>query len=308
MSHDRSMIELPRIEIGSWPTPVRRLPRVSELLGRDVWVKVEEDCGAWGGNKVRKLEYILAAARAEDRSTLVSYGAGTSNWATALAHHGPSLGFDVVAGLAGRIPPEYSKVYSSPRVRVVASPMVNALPAVVLVARVTAGPRALSIPMGGSGYGDIGCVHTGHEIVDSVARREMPRPEAVFVAVGTAGTAAGTAVGLAVRGLKVPVVGVRVAPWPFGSARRVRSHAVRLLDRLAYDAPVLVEGDDRFFKPGYARPNEASREAIALAAEDGITLDGTYAAKAFASLVARARSSAGPPLLFIHTSPGSPPP
>ena len=296
-----------RIEIGQWPTPVVPLPKVSEALGREVWAKLEERCGAWGGNKLRKLEYILAAARRDAVSKLVSYGAGTSNWATAFAHHAAEHGFEVVVGIAGPIPDSYAAVYERTGAELVSSRSVNALPAVIARARLKAGRGARSVPMGGSGFGDIGCVHAGLEIADSVKRREMPSPDAVFVAVGTAGTAAGTAVGLSISGLCVPVVGARVAPWPFGTSRRVRRHAERLLDRLGYDAPLLVEGDDRFFKPGYGKPNDASREAIEIAALDGIELDGTYAAKAFASLVAHARASAGGPLLFIHTSPGPPP-
>ena len=297
-------IDDPRIEIGRWPTPVAPMPHVSKALGRDVWVKLEEHCSAWGGNKARKLEYILGAARQDGVSKLVSYGAGTSNWATAFALHASELGFEVVVGLAGPVPEPYAEVYARTNVELVTVGSVNALPAVIAAARTRAGGSARSIPMGGSGFGDIGCVHAGLEIADAIGRGEVPKPDAVFVAVGTAGTAAGTAVGLAISGLRVPVVGARVAPWPFGTAGRVRRHAAGLLDRLAYDAPVLVEGDNRFFKPGYGKPNAASREAIGIAALDGITLDGTYAAKGFASLIAHARASRGGPLLFIHTSPG----
>jgi len=283
------------------------MDRASASLGREIWVKVEEECGAWGGNKVRKLEFILAAAKRDRVETLVSYGAGTSNWTAALAHHAPAFTIDVVVGLAGPVPPSYRRVYEGTGATVVHSERVEALPLVRTRARLVAGRHARSIPMGGSGYGDIGCVHVGSEIARAIEVGAAPRPDAVFVAVGTAGTAAGTSVGLAIAGHQVPVVGVKVAPWPFGTLGRTRRHAHRLLRRFGRNAPFDIKGDVRFFQPGYARPNPASLEAAEIARLDGIELDGTYAAKAFASLVETARIGRGGPLLFIHTSPGPAP-
>ena len=284
------------------------MDRVSEHLGRDVWIKVEEECGAWGGNKVRKLEYILAAAQRDGVEALISYGAGTSNWTAALAHHAPTFGLHVVVGIAGPVPDLYRAVYERKKTTVVSSRAVNSLPLVGVRARLAAGRRARSIPMGGSGYGDLGAAHLGTEIADAINAGAAPRPDAVFVAVGTAGTAAGTAVGLGLAGEAIPVIGVKVAPWPYGTEHRVRRHAKRLLARLGRRAPLEVSGDVRFFRPGYARPNASSIEAAEIARLDRVELDGTYAAKAFAALVATARSSPGGPLLFIHTSPGPPPP
>ncbi len=297
----------PRASIGTWPTPIRRMDRVSDAVGREVWFKVEEECGAWGGNKVRKLEYILAAAARDGIDTLVSYGAGTSNWTAALAYHASRSGFRVVVGAAGPVPATYARLYDQTQTKVIASRSSEALPFVIAGARVAAGAGARSIPMGGSGYGDIGCVQIGREIADEVASGGMPQPDEIFVALGTSGTAAGTAVGLALAGRSIPLVAVQVAPWPFGTASRVRSHARKLLARLKTDVALRVSVDRRFFKPGYARPNAASSEAAEIAALDGVVLDGTYTAKAFAALVDRARTQPGGPLLFIHTAPGPPP-
>ena len=66
---------------------MRRLEAVSDTLGREVWIKLEEGCGTWGGNKVRKLEYILGRARADGVERLVGSSVGTSNWTSALAFH-----------------------------------------------------------------------------------------------------------------------------------------------------------------------------------------------------------------------------
>lgn len=292
----------PRLQIGTWPTPVRLLSRVSEGLGVDVWIKIEENCGAWGGNKVRKLEYILGNALDRGVTTLVSFGAGTSNWTAALAHHAHAYELRTVVGLAGPIPPEYERLYESTGTKVVASANVNALPFVSLVATARAGRSRWVVPLGGTGPGDIGSLNAGLEIADQIADGTLPPPAAVYVAAGTTGTSAGIAAGLALRELAIPVVAVKVAPWPYGTARRAERHARGLLEGSRKHP--LIAGDDRFFKPGYARPNAASREAMEVAARDGIELDPTYAAKAFAALLAEARAGMRGPLLFIHTSPG----
>ena len=300
----------PRLSIGMWPTPIRLMEHVSETLGRQVWMKVEEECGAWGGNKVRKLEYILGAALSDGIETVVSYGAGTSNWTAALAHHAYQHGIRTVLGMAGRVPPDHASLYRRCETTLVRADNINALPLASIAARARAGLRARSIPMGGSGPGDVGSVHVGLEVAEAIATKAIPEPAEVFVAAGTTGTSAGLAVGLALGNRSIPVTPVRVAPWPYGTERRVRARATRLLRTMGRTdlVPLLqIHGDDRFFAPGYAKPNQASEEAIELARPDGAALDGTYAAKAFASLIDRTRNTSEGPLLFIHTSPGPPP-
>jgi D-cysteine desulfhydrase len=297
---------LPRVAIGTWPTPVHRMERVSELLRREIWIKVEEDCGTWGGNKVRKLEYIAGAAQRDGVDTFVSYGTGTSNWTTALAFHAHRLGYKTVVGVAGPIPAEYAALYERCAARVVSMPSSLLSPVANVGARAAAGLRAWSLPAGGSGPGDVGSLHAGLEIADAIDSDHIPLPRAVFVAAGTAGTAAGLAVGFGMRDLTSPVVSVRVTAIPYGTPRLVKKHVRSLSTTLGLDpgnaAPIV--GDDRFVRPGYAKSNPASIEAAEIAALDGFTLDPTYAAKAFASLLASVRTGARGPLLFVHTSPG----
>lgn len=280
---------------------------VSATLGIEVWIKLEEGCGTWGGNKVRKLEYILGRARADGVERLVGSSVGTSNWTSALAFHASQQGFQTRVRLAGDVPEHYRLLYRSCGVPVAAIPRpmlaVDAFRA--RVRRFDRGTRWL--PPGGSGAeGDVGCLQAGREIAAAVEMRALPEPRRVFVATGTAGTAAGLALGMAAGGLHVPTVCVRVTARPYGTLRLVRKRLAALRDRAGLESvPVTpLAGDDRFFRPGYGETNLASTEAIALAARDGIELDDTYAAKAFASLVEHARCERSGPLLFLHTSPG----
>ena len=301
------MLDLPRCELGTWPTPVQRLDIVSDVLGVDVWIKLEEECGTWGGNKVRKLEYILGRARAEAVETLVGSGVGTSNWTSALAYHASRQGFATRVRLAGDVPEAYRRLYRSRETRVSRIPR-PILAVDALRSRYRPDHRRTRwLPPGGSGTeGDVGCLVAGREIAAAIDAGGLPEPHRVFVATGTAGTAAGLALGMAAGGLHVPTVCVRVTARPYGTLRLVRKRLDALRGRAGLAsvpvAPLL--GDDRFFRPGYGEPNRASSEAIALAARDGIDLDATYAAKAFASLVHQARTEGRGPLLFLHTSPG----
>ena len=285
---------------------------VSAELGSDVWVKIEEQCGAWGGNKVRKLEYIYPEVEPSGVKTLVTYGTGTSSWAAALALHSAPRGYRVVLGLGGAVPDSYNRLYERTQTRVFALPGYSSSPLAAILARMSAGFRhARVLPPGGSGLpGDLGPLRAGLEIAAAVADGELPRPEAVFVPCGTAGTAAGIAVGLGSTGMLVPVIAVRVTPRPLGTAWLVERHARTLIRRLTRDGvastdlrPAPIRGEDRFFPPAYGIGNKASQAAIELARADELELDPTYAAKGFAALMEAARQSAGP-LLFLHTSPG----
>ncbi len=302
----------PRLEIGRWPTPVGRLERVSQALGQEIWAKTEEACGAWGGNKVRKLEYIIAAARERRAQTLVTYGAGSSSWAASVALHGSERGFRIVLGLGGAIPRQYRELYARTETAVFSFGSYSLTPLAAARAVVAAGPRAMRLPAGGSDRrGDLGSMNAGREIAHALAAGTLPQPRFVYVPAGTSGTAAGIATGLAVEGSEVPVVAVRVTPRPLGTAISVRRHARTLMRLLATKGavgkemrPARVIGDGRFFAPAYGVGNIPSEEAIAIAAEDGLMLDPTYAAKAFAALIADVRAGRQGPLLFLHTSPG----
>jgi len=300
--------------IGTWPTEVRRLAAASESLGAEIWAKSEETAGAWGGNKVRKLEFILDAARRDRRTNLLSWGAGSSNWTAALALHGRAAGFSVSLGLGGPVPKDYRALYRSTGTRLVSLPRLTLAPVALAAAWARAGGRALFIPVGGSGtVGDIGTAQLGEEIAVQIKSAELPLPSAVFVATGSSGTAAGLAVGLGHARAPLPVVAVKVSDWPYATTKMVTRRISSLLDHLeqrgirnVVPAPWRLER--AYLGPGYGKPTEASRAAIALAARDGLTLDPTYGAKAFAALVGTARRDKDGPYLFVHTSPARPAP
>ena len=303
----------PRVVLGTWPTPVWRLEHASRTLDAEVWVKSEEACGVWGGNKVRKLEYILARLEGTGTRTLITYGAGTSSWAAAVALHGSERGFDCVLGLGGPIPDALQSLYARTGTHVHSFDHYTLTPAAAVRARVEAGlTKVARLPAGGSGLpGDLGSMNAGIEIARQVEQGALPPPKQIYVPAGTSGTAAGIASGVKYGGLPTEVVAVRVTPRPLGTAPVVRQHVARLgrfLKRRGVTMPssaaVHVDGTGKFFAPAYGVGNPASEAAIEVAAADGLVLDPIYAAKAFAALIDSAQRGNRGPLLFVHTSPG----
>ncbi|MDQ3954663.1 MAG: pyridoxal-phosphate dependent enzyme [Actinomycetota bacterium] len=301
-----SVDRFPRLSLGRWPTPVRFLPQTSAVLGADVYAKIEDACSAWGGNKVRKLEYVLGRARAEGRSGVLTYGFEGSTWVAATALHARRAGFDVRLVLTEPIPDDHLRLYDHLDVTVHTARGTAGFPLAAARSRVAADRNTAVLPIGGSGgVGDVGSSGAGREIAEAVRLGHIPEPARVVVPAGTSGTAGGIAAGLALGGLRVPVVAVRVTPKPLGTRKLVLRRArnvLSLLDAEVALPPIIVE--DRFLGAGYGRPTAAGARAMELARADDLELEPTYSAKAFAALIELARSGAGGPFLFLHTPPG----
>ena len=303
--HMNEWSNIPRMHIGRWPTPIRSLTMLSAELGIDVFSKDENDCAAWGGNKVRKLEYVLEDARRAGADELLAYGAGTSSWVAACALHGSRAGFSVIGAVGGQVPDAYDALYRGTRTQVYAAPSLNRLPLAVARAKASR-RRARLLPAGGtSRLGDVGSAGAGREIARSVRRREIPRPVAVVAAAGTGGTCGGLATGLAAGGLgDVQVIAVRVTPRPLGTAPLVRRRATLAGRTLAVGPPARISTMDDLYAPGYGRAGRAAVEAQRLGWMDDLDLDLAYGAKALAGLIRTARTTGRGPLLFLNTSPG----
>lgn len=315
------LAQLPHVNLGNFPTPVERLAEVSKAAGCDVWIKRDDLTGAaYGGNKVRKLEYLLADARARNADTIVTIGAVGSHHVLATTTYGKSLGFDVHAFVG---PQPYSEhALESAQCDLALGGVLHpvrtyaVLPAAmgVLRAKHFFEKRSVySIPPGGSNaVGAIGYVEAGLELAEQITRRELPEPAAIYVALGTGSTVAGLAIGLAAAGLTTKVVGVRVAMAVAANKRRLGAlmrETVALLrgfdsrfPDVAKSALSHVSVETRQFGKGYGVATEEGESAKTLAAHDGIELETTYTAKTLAALLKDAATSpGGGTRLYYHT-------
>jgi 1-aminocyclopropane-1-carboxylate deaminase/D-cysteine desulfhydrase-like pyridoxal-dependent ACC family enzyme len=279
-------------------------------------VKRDDQTGAlYGGNKVRKLEYLLGAARARGATRLVTIGAVGSHHVLATTLYGRREGFEVEAVLAPQ--PRTDHV-----VEVVRAGLGHGLRAMAaggylgIALRVlprVLGSDAYFITVGGSSVaGSLGYVAAARELAQQIRARELPEPDVVVVALGSGGTVAGIAAGLELEGVRSQVVGVVVAEPPWFIALRARRLARACLGgrgaRGWLDRRLVI--DRRWLGAGYGYPTEAGERATQEAARAGLTLDPTYTAKTFAAALERVEALRESPtpktVLYWHTLSSSP--
>jgi D-cysteine desulfhydrase len=306
---------LPHLALSERPTPVR------ELSGLGVWVKEDGrfGSGGWGGNKVRKLEWLLPDAQRRDRRSILTFGGLGTNWGLATAlyagEHGLATALalvdqpidDHVRAQLARLEASGARIHRTHTKR----RTVAMLP--WLLARNTRGGRPpYVLPAGGSSpVGALGYVEAALEIAAQVEDGSLPEPAHVVVPVGTGGTAAGLALGFQIAGLRSRVVGVVVndqlrldAPRFARLGRRTAALLERRgarLGQLRLEPDMLDLTRDQI-GAGYGHPTEAAESAAALAVTEGLSLDPVYTAKAMAGLLAlRAEGRLADPVLFVHT-------
>ncbi len=308
------------LSLVSAPTPLSRLPRTSAATGSDVWVKRDDlSSPAYGGNKVRKLEFLLAEAKAQGADTLVTLGAVGSHHVLATAIHGGAAGFAVHAVVLPQPPSAHAREVAALHVAhgVVLHPADGILAIMREMKRVTAmltaeGKKPYVIAPGGSSpLGALGYVAAGLELAAQVEAGEMPMPDRLFVALGSGSTVAGLALGLALADVKVTVEAVRITGpmlmnrfylWRLvrGTARLLREGGVTT-QNLTGAAMKRVHVATAMLGAGYGHPTAAGNYAMELAATDGLLLEPTYTAKAFAGLIREGRGRPGKTLLYWHT-------
>jgi len=313
-----------RLHLAHLPTPLVQPPRLADAMGIDLWIKRDDATGgAEAGNKIRKLEFLLADALERGADTLVTCGGIQSNHARATALCGASLGMRAVLFLR-TTEPDLDPAHALLEGNVLLDKLVGADIRLVTPATyrdrarvmeeaaselAAAGRRPYVIPEGGSnGLGALGYVEAMAEV-----RRQLDlglggaRPFDVIVhACGSGGTAAGVALGAARYEVAAEVRAMAVCD----DARtfeevieRIMSEASALDPRLSRAAAHLVV-DDRAKGPAYAVSTESQRRRILdVARLSGLVLDPVYTGKAFAGLWDLIDSGAlrGERVLFLHT-------
>jgi len=311
------------VTLGCFPTPVESVPEMARLLGlQSFFVKRDDISGcAYGGNKVRKLEFLLGQALAESRRAVITFGAVGSNHVRATAVYGGQLGLQVHAMLAPQPFTPYLEANlladrkAGAHLHFVDSMSQALRRGTELRDEITLrdGVEPFVIPFGGTNArGTIGFVNAAIELHGQIEAGALPKPDFVYLPYGSTGTASGLAIGLAAVGLRTCVVGVRVVPAEATSparTRRVMEEAVSLLRELDADFPlvkpesVALEVRDGFLGDGYAAATAESLAAVALAEANHIHIETTYTGKALAALVADARAGklVGKTALFWNT-------
>ena len=311
----------PRARLAHLPTPLERMHRLEAALdGPPLFVKRDDCTGlATGGNKARKLEYLLGEARAGGATHVVSFGALQSNHARQTAAAAAALGLGCDLFLVRRV--DWSEAAYTVSGNLLLDDLLGArmhlvddeaAAAAALRDRLTelesAGQRVFVIPTGGSNeIGALGYVGCALELVEQAADLGIEIGSVVH-ATSSGGTQAGLIVGLAALGSPSEVIGVNVYARDVGAQEsELRALARSTAAHLGVDPPT----EDRFtidpnhLGPDYGIPTAATFEALDLVARcEGLLLDPVYSGKAMGGLIARIRRGELPrerPVVFVHT-------
>jgi 1-aminocyclopropane-1-carboxylate deaminase/D-cysteine desulfhydrase-like pyridoxal-dependent ACC family enzyme len=207
------------LELGSYPTRVDRLEPLCRT-GSNLWVKHDDATNPrYGGNKVRKLEYLLADASRVGARRIVTFGAAGSHHVLATTVHGVAAGFEVAALLTPLPFSEHARGNLrwalQAGLTAYACASLAALP--FTLARTHRRRDYLVPPGGSSATGSAGYADAAVELARQVRDGELPEPDVIVVALGSGGTVAGLLAGLEETTLRCPVHAVRVVPWPMVS-------------------------------------------------------------------------------------------
>ena len=302
--------KLPYVNLGQFPTPIQKIDRLGKLLGvENLFIKRDDISGKiYGGNKIRKLEFLLGDAMKAGAREVLTFGAAGSNHALATAIYAKQLGIKSISMLGPQPNARYvrrnlllsyhygAELHQYYNIKPVK--LLSALTVKYQLIRhyLSRGQVPKVIPVGGSSpLGTIGFVNAALELNDQISRKEMPEPDYIYVASGSMGTAAGLLIGLKVLASKSKVIIVDV-----GGARFVNT--TRMLKLIKQTKALLAFLDQSFPRLEFTERDLDIRHSFAgkryaLFTRDGIaavnlmkqyeriTLEGTYTGKTLAALI-----------------------
>ncbi len=320
------LARLPRVDLGKWPTPLHELPRLSDALGGPrIFIKRDDLSGlAFGGNKCRKLEYLLSDAKQRGVDTLIATGSAQSNFALQMAAAACKLGMKSYLVLFKGLHPEMqgnmllhsilgSKVSlvdiaDSKEMFTVLPQRMNQLADELR----SQGCNPWIIPVGGSvPLGTAGWAYAAEEIERQLGEQGIDIQH-VILANGSGGTQAGLVLGFKYLRTPVKVIGISVLSKRNEAKNTVVTQVNETAKLLGLDiamTPEEVTVYDDYIGQGYGIPTREGIEAVKLVARtEAILLDPVYTGKSMAGLVDLIRKgvfSKNESVLFVHSGGGA---
>ncbi len=319
---------LPRAQLGFFPTPLYKLGNLSKELGVEIYIKRDDFTGMslFGGNKVRKLEYLLGLAVAQGCDYAITYGATQSNHAMETVACCRRLGIRPIIYLTAVVKPDEKDVRGNlllDRIMDAEIHIVDILPgetedeadarafemgAARARELTESGHPCMDIPMGGANV--IGSVGFAMGYVEMMRQAENMNVKfnAIYHSTGTGGTMAGLHAGRGLIGDATPIYSVSCSLKNDAYYDKVEKLANDVLAEIG--AAIKVDRNDLhvdigYYMPGYEMPNAMASEAIRLLARtEGLFIDPVYTGKAFAGMIDHIRKgdhAPGSKLLFWHT-------
>ncbi|WP_164157918.1 D-cysteate sulfo-lyase [Sandarakinorhabdus rubra] len=301
-------------------TPLEPLPRLSALLGgAEIWIKRDDLLGlAGGGNKTRKLEFLVADALAQGADTLITVGAPQSNHCRLTLAAAAKEGLDCRLVIEERVPGSFSPealgnnllfdLMGAANVRMVkaGADLAEEMALDAAAVKAAGGHPYVIVGGGSSPLGALGYAACAQEIMAQAFEAGVAFDRLV-VASGSAGTHAGLVAGLVALNAQLPVTGINVRRQRAEQEANVLKLAQATADFMGTPQPVAddIVALDAWVGPGYSLPTREMVEAVRLLARsEGILLDPVYSGKAMAGLIALVREGVlkkGERVLFLHT-------
>ena len=315
--------KVPYIPLGGQPTPVHRLERLGEEIGSSsLYIKRDDLTGAiYGGNKIRKFEFIIGKAKHDGVKAVITFGLGGTKHALCAAASAKEAGLKSITMVhsgpspygapANLLMTYYCSSELHHHSNFNSMVMGGALQSLKHTLKTGQPPRLLrnrSCPVGAVAF-----INAVFELKEQVERGEMPEPDRIYVALGTMGTAVGLILGVKAAKLKSRVIPVRVTDESRANAYKVarlfretnnllhsRDSSFPEFELLETDIPI----NHDMFGESYLEFPSASTEAVELMQRtEGITLDSIYTGRALAALIAdvRKEDAGDEVLLFWNT-------
>lgn len=321
---------LPKAELGFFPTPFYKLERLSDQLGVNLYIKRDDFTGIslFGGNKIRKLEYLLGDAEQKGCEYIFTFGATQSNHAMQTVSACRRRGLKPVLYLVAVVKPDENDLRSNLLLDQIMGAEVHVVEildgenedqaderalqmAREQMKRLEAeGHRCYEVPMGGaSDVGSVGFIEGFVELAEQLQAAGI-HADYVFHATGTGGTMAGMQAGRKLLGSDTEIISINVSAKDDSYLHKTADLANRSLELIGaadvhVDAYEDIHTDLNYYLPGYEIPNEQSSEAIRLLArEEGLLIDPVYTGKAFAGMldyICSGKVKAGSSVVFWHT-------
>ena len=316
----KKLSEFPSVPLCHQPTPLEFMPRMSESLGGPrLWIKRDDCTGlATGGNKTRKLEFLIADAIEKGADMVVTQGAVQSNHVRQTAAAACKFGLDCHALLERRVPGReddyettgnvlFAQMFGTSLEFRPAGLDMNAEALAVTEKLAAAGRKPYFIPGGGSNEtGALGYVSCAYELLDQIKANNLDVGW-IVLATGSTGTHAGMLAGLHAAGSTIPVMGISVRQPEDKQIAAVHKLAVLTASKLT-DTPLGVEKvivDDGYVGAGYGQPTQGTLDAINLIARrEGLLFDPVYSGKGLAGMIGLAGQNffdSDKDVIFLHT-------
>ena len=315
------LARFPRRFLAHLPTPLERLDRLTkELNGPEIWIKRDDCTGmSTGGNKTRKLEFLMAEAELQGAEMVVTQGATQSNHARQTAAFAAKMGMGchiVLEDRTGSNNANYNNngnvlldhLHGATTEKRAMGPDFNAVIEEVANEMRADGKKVYTIPGGGSNpTGALGYVNCAFELLNQVNNSGM-KIDHIVTATGSAGTQAGLIVGLKAMNAQIPLLGIGVRAPKAKQEENVYNLACKTAEKLGCPGVVAREdvvANTDYVGEGYGIPTESGIEAIKMFAElEAILLDPVYSAKGaagFIDLIRKGHFKKGERVVFLHT-------